>query len=711
MQANAPIVAINGTAGSDSLLGTEYADAISGLAGDDYLTGDAGDDVLDGGEGNDFLYGGTGNDVLDGGSGNNQLDGGTGSDIYLVKSDGGSSFINNYESAAGDVDTVFFTDTDLQSLHCSYLNGDMVLSWGSGNQLTLYAQAFMPDSALHFRIRPDAAAPGYVDYTPAGFLAQMLVHVDSRDPSPGFSNYAERVQGTEGDNTLYLNGGDDTVSGAGGNDWLDGGSGDDILDGGSGQNALMGGAGNDVFIMRSDGRQDVIYNYDAAPGDIDTVFFTDVDLQSLYCRNEAGNMVLTWGDGNQLTLGSHFGLDENALHFRIRPEPGAAYQDYTPGQFIEQILIHLDDSGNGMSGSSLSEQLQGGAGAETLHMGGGNDKAAGGGDDAIYGDDGNDSLSGEAGNDTLEGGTGNDVLDGGSGSNLLDGGQGDDIYMVHSDGRQDWISANNKGAGDTDTLFLADTALDELQLGVDGGLLLLSWAGGNQVAMDQLWSIPAIDTFTMKLGSGDAGHVSYSFEQLLAHKTIQLGDGGQTALLTAYGERVLGGAGDDTLLLLDGDNWADGGAGADNISSGTGADELAGGGGNDNLDGGDGGDTLDGGADDDMLFGRDGNDVLRGGSGADIFWLGNGDDTVLVRAGDGYDQLYGDGGGDDTVVFEFLLRSQVTASRNGDGLYLAYGDGDEIYITAQFDPADPAAAVEYFQFADGRYTAAELLGV
>lgn len=700
---------INGTAGDDSLLGTEYADSISGLDGNDYLTGEDGGDILQGGAGSDQLYGGAGNDTLDGGGGTgNTLDGGAGSDTYIVSSNGGQSFIYNFDHQAGDVDTVFFTDTDLTSLHCTYINGAMVLTWGNGNQLNLYGQPFMGESALHFRIRPDAGASAYADYTPAQFLEQILIHVDSSDPSPTFSHYAEQVQGTAGDDILNLSGGNDTVSGGGGNDALGGDEGDDVLDGGSGQNVLSGGAGNDLYIVRSDGRQDLIYNYDTMPGDADTVLFTDVDLQSLHCRVVQGDMVLSWGNGNQLTLSGQLSSPDTAVHFRIKPHAGAAdYLDYTPAQFIEQVLMHLDDAG--YVGSSLSEQVQASASDDILRMDGGNDMAAGGsGNDDINGGDGNDSLNGEAGDDMLYGDAGNDTLDGGSGSNWLEGGQGDDVFMVHSDGRQDWIYANNKGAGDTDTVCFSDVALADMQMSLEDGALLLSWAGGNAVRMEQFGSAPAIDTFSLKLAAADAGPTSLSFEQLLAHKALHLADGGISQVFTAYGERVVGGNGDDVLMLLDGDNWADGADGNDNLFSGSGADELYGGSGNDVLDSGDGTDLLDGGAGDDILAGKNGNDVLRGGKGYDYLWLGDGDDTVLVAAGDGYDQLHGDGGGEDTLVFEALLRSSVTASRVGDDLQLFYGEGDEIYIMGQFDPA---GAIEQFRFADGSYSAAELIGV
>jgi VCBS repeat-containing protein len=71
---------INGTSGSDTLVGTSRADDISGGRGNDVLFGGSGNDELEGGSGNDVLFGGSGSDELEGGSGNDLLFGGSGND-------------------------------------------------------------------------------------------------------------------------------------------------------------------------------------------------------------------------------------------------------------------------------------------------------------------------------------------------------------------------------------------------------------------------------------------------------------------------------------------------------------------------------------------------------------------------------------------------------------------------------------------------------
>ena len=134
--------------------------------------------------------------------------------------------------------------------------------------------------------------------------------------------------------------------------------------------------------------------------------------------------------------------------------------------------------------------------------------------------------------------------------------------------------------------------------------------------------------------------------------------------------KILGGAGNDTIIVNSGSipAYVDGGAGNDIIRGGAeadiflggdGKDHLAGGGGNDRLEGGAGSDllfgdagndTLLGGDGDDLLFGGDGNDLLIGGNGADALHGGAGNDTLDARDGSARDSLFGGGGNDSAFI-------------------------------------------------------------
>jgi Ca2+-binding RTX toxin-like protein len=96
---------VQGSPGTDIILGNDRAnrltggtyddaefgdgnDYLDGRGGNDTLGGSGADDDLRGGEGDDVLAGGHGDDRLDGGAGQNQLDGGPGTDVCLNPSTG-----------------------------------------------------------------------------------------------------------------------------------------------------------------------------------------------------------------------------------------------------------------------------------------------------------------------------------------------------------------------------------------------------------------------------------------------------------------------------------------------------------------------------------------------------------------------------------------------------------------------------------------------
>jgi Ca2+-binding RTX toxin-like protein len=119
-------LAVDGSAGNDTLTGGLGNDVLSGGddndkmlggGGNDQLFGDNGKDVLDGGTGNDSLTGGAGNDVLTGGVGDDAFTGGQGDDTmtggtgkdelhYTGILDGHDVFIGFDGNAAGGQDTL-----------------------------------------------------------------------------------------------------------------------------------------------------------------------------------------------------------------------------------------------------------------------------------------------------------------------------------------------------------------------------------------------------------------------------------------------------------------------------------------------------------------------------------------------------------------------------------------------------------------------------
>ena len=73
-------VTINGNAGNDRIIGSEFDDAIHGGIGNDTINGGAGADDIFGEDGNDSVSGGQGDDDIFGGNGNDSLKGDDGND-------------------------------------------------------------------------------------------------------------------------------------------------------------------------------------------------------------------------------------------------------------------------------------------------------------------------------------------------------------------------------------------------------------------------------------------------------------------------------------------------------------------------------------------------------------------------------------------------------------------------------------------------------
>ncbi|CAK6689184.1 hypothetical protein IFHNHDMJ_00557 [Synechococcus sp. CBW1107] len=128
--------------------------------------------------------------------------------------------------------------------------------------------------------------------------------------------------------------------------------------------------------------------------------------------------------------------------------------------------------------------------------------------------------------------------------------------------------------------------------------------------------------------------------------------------LYAHGDRIDGGAGNDTIYGWAGNDWLIGGSGDDVLNGGRYHDRLDGGAGNDLLIGETGSDTLDGG---------DGNDRLLSGVGSDTLIGGTGDDWLIVDAMQGGEQNHLSGGsGFDTFVLSPLVAPELQFEAGAD---------------------------------------------
>ena len=244
--------------------------------------------------------------------------------------------------------------------------------------------------------------------------------------------------------------------------------------------------------------------------------------------------------------------------------------------------------------------------------------------DGALGDDRNNTLT--AANHTqkveISGGAGDDVIIGGQLDDILSGGAG--------------VDQLDGGAGN-DLIFF-----DESDSIVEGGT--------------------GYDTAAF-VGSGNVSFdlVANGFEKIIGGA----GSDTLTALNSGTNVSLSGGAGNDHLTGGNGDDSLYGNEGADALFGKSGNDRLYGGAGNDQLKGGSGDDLLSGGDGDDGLNGENGDDFILGGAGNDTFWGSYGDDDLfgddgddIIRGAWGDDLLSGDDGidvleggiGDDTLI-------------------------------------------------------------
>ena len=744
---------INGGGGDDKIYGGPGGgnDTLNGDRGDDMLFGGRGDDTLNGGMGNDMLNGGVGADDFDGGPGNDTIHAEANAADTGALVDG---IIDGGENAAGhpgDMDTVSFAKmvdarigisaTDPFTLGSRATDGtipgtvdavniERVIGTDEGDFImgaaatgTAGTDGFMPmpeeieggdggdwlrggdgpgDTVSYEgsdrRVRVDLGDGGDSDATGSSNSGGHA----TGDDIAGFENIKGSAHGdvltaissetADAPGAAGQTG--STLWGLGGDDTLVGGFGDDTIEGGAGADEMDGGVQSD--------RADNAAN-------------TQKNTLS-YAMSDAG---VTVDLVTATASGGHADGDEiETYEFDTEVEE--------TGEIDVSTFVNV-------TGSMHSDRLTG----DMFN----NELAGGGGDD---------SLRGGAGADTLIGGPGADRLDGGEDANERnnmvpaaddnvdndgDGTTDEDDEMASAS--EDWaayrgadggVTVNlNTGmgtAGDAmgDTLrnieliwgsmdlddgdtFIASENADYIH--GDGGSDTVSYEASKHRVIVALpttddagqWTVgtpadtttdpvtpavPAVFNATpMTSGTPtDDAVANWRAGTATRPDTVQADDDNATTKSYAEGdilasiENIIGSRGHDIITGDGVPNVIKGGGGNDAISGGAQNDKLHGGAGNDVIGARPARDL-----DDDGTAGEAdvpgeaaatdvGNDMMYGDAGNDKLYGGEGNDTLVGGAGD--DDLTG-GDGVDTFVF-------------------GPGDGSDVIISIQVDPATPATA-------------------
>ncbi|MEO1335592.1 MAG: calcium-binding protein, partial [Myxococcota bacterium] len=255
---------LNGGSGTDRLFGGKGQDTIHGGGGTDHLWGGAGDDVLLGGDGKDRLIGGRGVDQLDVSDGLDSIHSDDG--MFLRSLEAVNDNVvgaERYQSQRGAQNDPVANDTRSAS-QLSEVAAERVDE--PGGRITLRARDAQRSHHVEILPNVDGGVTVRFNEDEFRFTAEEIARVDiiggdqadtfvvSQDFVPGHpmpTVYGkagdDRYTGGRSDDVFYGGRGQDEASGGRGADRLFGGRGQDILKGDEGTDTLDGGRGNDTL--------------------------------------------------------------------------------------------------------------------------------------------------------------------------------------------------------------------------------------------------------------------------------------------------------------------------------------------------------------------------------------------------------------------------------------------------------------------------------
>ncbi|NKX45208.1 calcium-binding protein [Roseicyclus persicicus] len=303
------------------------------------LSGTALDDIVLGGAGNDLLQGASGDDILEDGRGLDTLSGGAGRDIFVLRADGQTDVITDFEPGRDRIDLSDWPFLyDPAQLTITPTPDGAIVTWRGE---TLVIQTLNGTSLSAANVRA------------------ALMTAPERSPIPPDLRANPPLEGTDGPDLLSGGDGDETILGLAGNDTLYGGAGNDTLEGGDGNDVLHGQRGEDHLIGGS-GR-DWLFGY----AQDDRLEGGD-DGDRLY--GMPGHDWLDGGDGRDWLFGNG---GRDTIH-------GGGDNDQVYGLAGHDVLF--GDAGN--------DRVFGGGGNDTLDGGAGNDTLTGdiGADVFVFGE-------------------------------------------------------------------------------------------------------------------------------------------------------------------------------------------------------------------------------------------------------------------------------------------------------------------------------------
>lgn len=561
---------IRGADGSNVLPG---GTPFGGMQGNDTLLGGQGNDFIDGGLGNDSILGGAGDDSLRGGLGADTILGGTGADRiqFYAPADLAGDRISG-TGVEWDLDSgTLAAGADPGTADRIHLLGAGTYNFGDAAHISFIDRVDvitnLPGTTAgnySMILTAEMAASAQNSHAGGGFGRIQVTGIDGLTNGAITANVSVDASALTGQQSVYVRGQDGSgiegvsaFGGMRGNDVLLGGAGNDLLYGGQGDDRLLGGLGADTIVGGA-GTDRVQYTHpDQLAGDV--VSGTDVIWNGDPGTLAAGGDNTTFDRIQLLSPGNYNFGDAAAITYIDRVDVFSnSAADVFSIVLTREMAASADGNGNGSYGDIHvvgyatgdvptlgnvfvdASDLVDGQSLVVRGMDGSNvpaPNAFGGmqGNDTVLGGEGNDFIHGGAGNDSLSGGLGNDTLTGGMGADTLSGGAGNDTFR--------FVSGDSPG-------------LTGVDLGGDGVLSAgdtFSFANGIDVITD----FSAGDTIGFFTANGDP------LTGFTGPSANPFGSFGNDEFFYFQGDFAAGvftaslpGAGDDILLIYDGDPTA-----------------------------------------------------------------------------------------------------------------------------------------------------------
>lgn len=772
----------------DIVIGSAYADTIRGVGTtNETLIGAGGADVLWGGDGSssDSLKGGAGADTFWFGmnQGNDTIFGDFGND---AKSDvvklSGINFADltfGYDAGANGV-VGFKTDTgyeghlylgnfaDAATDYANRVNTFVADNLTFGLTIANNAGVAIGSSALadvlYGGTGKDTLTAGAGDSLYGGDNDDLLKYVSTGTYFDGGANGAagDTLSGNWSTTAVDISLSDskfkgieilegsslaDVLRGTTAAETLSGGKNGDQLWGGLGadyNDKLIGGAGADTFWFYANQGNDVIgAETTATDSASDVVKLSGINFADLTFSASTNDMLINFTDATgytgQLTVENavkYAGVTANRVNTFVT-------DDMTFG------LAVGNDTGWALSGTTLIDILQGGAGNDTLTAGAGDKLFGGAGNDSLkyiatggLFDGGNDTdiLTGEAlatamdinlydanvknievligsslgdvlrGStlaNTLQGGIGADKLWGNQGNDIMTGGLGADTYWFGLLDGVDTIS-DDTAYNAKDVVVFSDLSFGQLSFGISSGLSELEITVGadstNKLVLEK-WATN-INSDAKRVNTFVTTDLTFGLEMATTATALST-DGTSLSdyMVGESGADVLGGsAGADTIFAMGGGDSVKYKATAAKVDGGEGQDSLtaasAAAGVDIDLRNVDATKTnfanievVTGSSYDDILRGTTGAETLVGGSGNDAIWGAAGADSL--EGGVGSDTYwFGGADGNDTIKSATNNSSDYVVFSSIDGRQIGGADlktvelsGNDLVITLSTDDA------------------------